>query len=226
MDNLRCPTCQKALQENGLPHPQELVCSCGQRYPIIEGVPRFVETQKYVGSFGFQWNTYDVRRDEEDEEIFMVKTSLHSSELAGKRVLDAGCGGGRYCRIVGKAGAIVEAIDLSHAVQKARQLCADYPNVRIVQGDLFHLPYPPQSFDFVYSIGVIHHTPSTQKAFESISKMVKPGGKLAVWVYRKNTWPQEIINTTLRSITKRLPHSILKPIAFFLGAVLGGDSPC
>lgn len=199
-----------------------LKASSGESFPVIDGIPRFVKTEKYVESFGFQWNEYDVKRDEDDRDIFKVKTSWNPADLSGKRVLDAGCGGGRYCYLVGKAGAQVEAIDLSRAVEKARMLCRDLPNVRICQGDLMELPYKPGSFDFVYSIGVIHHSTDTHKAFQSLAKMVKPGGQLAVWVYRKNTWPQEFINSSLRAVTSRLPHSVLKPIAFILGVILGG----
>jgi ubiquinone/menaquinone biosynthesis C-methylase UbiE len=107
-------------------------------------------------------------------------------------------------------------------VEKAKGLCYALPNVRIVQGDLLKLPYAPASFDFVYSIGVLHHTPDTKKAFQSIAKMVKPGGRLAVWIYRKNTWPQELINSSIRAVTSRLPHWLLKPLMVAVGAGLGG----
>lgn len=181
-----------------------------------------MESQDYTQSFGFQWNTFDVQRIDEDREIFKVKTSVYPEDLKNLRVLDAGCGGGRYAYIVGKAGAQLDAIDLSSAVEKAQVLCRTFPNVRIVQGDLLKLPYKPASFDFVYSIGVLHHTPNTKAAFQSVAKMVKPGGRLAVWIYRKNTWPQEAINSSLRMVTSRLPHWLLKPLMVGVGAGLGG----
>jgi ubiquinone/menaquinone biosynthesis C-methylase UbiE len=124
--------------------------------------------------------------------------------------------------VVGQSGAELEAIDLSSAVEKALALCTGRDNVRIVEGDLLKLPYTPQSFDFVYSIGVLHHTPNTKKAFQSVARMVKPGGRLAVWIYRKNTLPQELINSSLRAITSRLPHWLLKPLMICVGAGLGG----
>ena len=119
--------------------PAFAVEPCGLAYPEIAGVPRFAG-ESYVASFGRQWNRYDVARDEEDEAVFTVKTGIHPHELAGKLVLDAGCGGGRYARLLGRFGARVVGVDLSSAVQKARALCSDFPDVTILQGDLTELP--------------------------------------------------------------------------------------
>jgi SAM-dependent methyltransferase len=224
LNGLFCPACARPLTHNDpdAQRPSPIKCLCGASYPILNGIPRLVDSQDYTKSFGFQWNTFDVQRVDDDRDIFKVKTSAYPDELKGLRVLDAGCGGGRYAYLVGKAGATLEAIDLSSAVEKAKGLCYAMDNVRIVQGDLLKLPYAPASFDFVYSIGVLHHTPNTKKAFQSVAKMVKPGGRMAVWIYRKNTWPQEIINTSLRAITSRLPHWLLKPLMVGVGAGLGG----
>jgi len=224
LTGLFCPACAQPLQaeHDSSPRPAPIKCACGHSYPVINGILRLVESQDYTQSFGFQWNTFDVQRVDEDREIFKIKTSFYPEELKGLRVLDAGCGGGRYAYVVGKAGANLEAIDLSNAVEKAAGLCHGLNNVRIVQGDLLKLPYKPASFDFVYSIGVLHHTPNTKKAFQSVARLVKPGGRMAVWIYRKNTWPQEAINTSLRAVTKRMPHWLLKPLMVGVGAGLGG----
>lgn len=224
LTDLICPACSRPLQAKNLHEPRSapIKCLCGAAYPILNDIVRFVDSQEYAGSFGFQWNTFDVQRIDEDREIFKVKTSVTPDELKGLKVLDAGCGGGRYAFVVGRAGAQLDAIDLSSAVEKAKGLCYALDNVRIVQGDLLNLPYKPASFDFVYSIGVLHHTPDTKKAFQSVARLVKPGGRLAVWIYRKNTWPQEAINTSLRAVTSRLPHWLLKPLMVGVGAGLGG----
>ena len=187
--------------------------------PIVHGVPRLAG-DTYAASFGRQWNRYDVARDEEDEATFQVKTGVAPSDLAGKLVLDAGCGGGRYSRLLGSHGAQVIGVDLSAAVEKARSLCADLPDVQIIQADLLDLPLADAAFDMVYSIGVLHHTPNPRLAFRQIASKVKPGGRLAVWLYRKNTPPQEWLNTGLRALTTRLPARVLEPMCAGLG-VLG-----
>jgi SAM-dependent methyltransferase len=150
-----------------------------------------------------------------------VKTGVDPRELAGRLVLDAGCGGGRYARLLGRQGARVIGVDLSSAVDKAAELCADLPEVEIVQADLLDLPVAEGAFDLVYSIGVLHHTPDPRRAFGQIARRVKPGGRLAVWLYRRNTLPQEWLNTALRAVSTRLPTPVLEPLCAGLGA-LGG----
>ena len=71
-----------------------------REFPIVHGVPRLAG-DTYAASFGRQWNRYDVARTEEDEATFQVKTGVAPADLAGKLVLDAGCGGGRYSRLLG-----------------------------------------------------------------------------------------------------------------------------
>ena len=71
----------------------------------------------------------------------------------------------------------------------------------------------------MYSIGVLHHTPDPQRAFHEIARRVKPGGRLAVWLYRRNSLPQEWLNSGLRAVTTRLPARVLEPLCAGLGAV-------
>jgi len=174
----------------------------------------------YTDSFGFEWNRFEVFRPKEDEAVFRVKTGFSPEQLRGKRVLDAGCGSGRYSAVAAKWGAQVTAMDLSQAVRKAFQIAAPL-GTRCIQGDLLNPPFRAQSFDVVFSIGVLHHTPDAHKAFLEIADLVKPGGRLAVWVYRKNTWPQEFLNSLLRTFTTRLPTAWLYRFSH-LGAFLGG----
>jgi SAM-dependent methyltransferase len=183
-------------------------------------VPRLAG-ESYAASFGRQWNRYDVERPEEDEAVFRVKTGVDPAELAGQLVLDAGCGGGRYTKLVARHGARVVGVDLSTAVDKAAALCAGLPDAAVVQADLLDLPLAEGVFDFAFSIGVLHHSPDARRAFAQVARRVKPGGRLAVWLYRKNTPPQEWLNSALRGVTSRLPAPALEPLCVGL-AVLGG----
>jgi len=189
-------------------------------WPVIDGIPRFV-SDEHLKSFGDQWTTYEVAHDEEDRATFAAKTGCTLEELAGLKVLDAGCGGGRYSKICGEAGGIVTGADHSRAVDKATQLCAHLDDVQFVQADLKHLPLEPASFDFVFSIGVMHHDADTRRVFDAVARFVRPGGRYSVWLYRRNQWWQEAINSGLRAITTRTPAPLLKPFCH-LGAVLGG----
>jgi SAM-dependent methyltransferase len=199
---------------------QVLSCSRGAEYPVLGGIPRFV-SQEHLASFGLQWNRYEVAHVEEDRATFQAKTGVRLEELKGLRVLDAGCGGGRYSKVAGEAGASVIGADHSTAVEKAARLCAHLPNVHFLQADLKALPLEPASFDFAFSIGVMHHDADTRAVLDAVAKMVRPGGRLAVWLYRRNQPWQEWINNALRRRTMRMPPERLERWAR-LGARLGG----
>ncbi len=197
-----------------------LCLDCRTVVPVVDGIPRLAgELESYSASFGRQWNRYDVVRPEEDEATFLVKTGVTSADLAGHLVLDAGCGGGRYARLVGSHGAKVIGVDLSSAVVRASRLCQGLPNVAILQADLLDLALADDAFDLVYSIGVLHHTPDPRRAFAQIARKVKQGGRLAVWLYRRNVLAQEWLNSGLRSLTTRLPARVLEPISAGMGAL-------
>lgn len=204
------------LSDDGL----RLCSASGEQWPVVQGIPRFV-TDAHLRSFGDQWTRYEVAHPDEDLATFVAKTGMPPDRLKGLRVLDAGCGGGRYARICGEAGARVVAADHTQAVDKARQLCAHLPNVHFVQCDLKHLPLEPASFDFVFSLGVMHHDADTRAVFDAVARFVRPGGRYSVWLYRRNQWWQEAVNSSLRAVTSRLPAAMLRPCCH-LGAIMGG----
>lgn len=192
----------------------------GRSFPESDGIIRFVDSDDFAGSFGMQWNRFDVQRPAEDAEVFAVKTGLKPSDLTGMRVLDAGCGGGRYCAVAAQSADVVLGIDRSRAVDKARSICRDRDNVGFIQGDIADPPLRPASFDFVYSIGVLHHAPDPVRAFAALAKLVRPGGRLSVWVYRRNHLLQEALNQAARAVTTRLPAAALLPLCQ-IGAIVG-----
>jgi len=219
VDELRCPECAATLTVDG--DGQRLLCAgCGRTIPILAGIPRFVG-QEHLASFGRQWNRYDVAHDDEDRATFEAKTGISLAELSGRRVLDAGCGGGRYSKVAAQAGARVIGADHSSAVEKAASLCSSLSHASFVQADLKRLPLVPGSFDVVFSIGVMHHDTDTRAVFDSVARMVKPGGRLAVWLYRRNQWWQERLNSALRRRTMRMPADRLERWCR-IGAFLGG----
>ena len=205
-DVLGCPAGHGRLHLRG----DQWVCDeCGCLGVEQGGVPRFVD-QDHLASFGAQWNRFDVVRDEEDRRVFEVKTGVRLDELSGLRVLDAGCGGGRYSRLAALAGAEVVGADQSTAVEKAAEVCRDLPGARFLQADLKRLPLEAGSFDLVFSIGVMHHDQDTRTVFDAVSQMVRPGGRLAVWLYRRNTWWQEWINDRMRLRTAGMTEKQLE----------------
>ncbi|MEZ5940907.1 MAG: class I SAM-dependent methyltransferase [Planctomycetaceae bacterium] len=217
LSHLISPHSGEPLQLRG---DELFVESTGETIPIRNGIPRFTSAE-HLESFGLQWNRYEVAHDDEDRATFQAKTGLSLEDLAGKRVLDAGCGGGRYCKVAAEAGADVVGVDYTHAVDKAVKLCAHLPNVQFIQADLKRLPFPAESFDIAFSIGVMHHDVDTRNVFDSVARMVKPGGFFAVWLYRRNQWWQEWINDALRAQSVKMPPEKLERWCRW-GAWLGG----
>jgi SAM-dependent methyltransferase len=161
-------------------------------------------------AYGLQWNRFRILRPQEDRATFRNRTGLREGALRGKVVLDGGCGMGRYLRAAAEhAPALLVGIDLSVAVQAAGDLTGELPAVAVVQGDLFRPPFPTGSFDQIYSIGVLDHTPDPRRAFLNLAALLKPGGRIAVWIYRKERPALERIMNVHRAVSTRLPLRLL-----------------
>lgn len=108
-------------------------------------------------------------------------------ESRGKRVLEIGVGLGADHQGFAEAGADLFGIDLTtRAVEHVhRRFEAFELPCRITVGDAERLPFPNQSFDVVYTWGVIHHSPDTPKAAREILRVLRPGGVLRVMIYHK-----------------------------------------
>jgi 2-polyprenyl-3-methyl-5-hydroxy-6-metoxy-1,4-benzoquinol methylase len=214
---LRCPVCQGSLTR----HDNAYACqTCGRRFPEVRGTLRFVDESNYADSFGYQWQRF--RRTQLDhanrslsEEDFVKKTGLQPQDLKGKLVLDVGCGMGRFAEVTTRWGARVIGVDLSAAAEVATRNLAERDFVAL-QADVFALPFAPNSFDCIYSMGVLHHTPDCEKAVKVLPQYLKPGGTLAVWLYSGyNKWYR--FTDQYRKITHRMSPRMLH--AFFRVAV-------
>ncbi len=137
-------------------------------------------------------------------------------------VLDAGCGMGRYLRIAGESSArLIVGLDVSGAVAAARELTAELPQVAVVRGDLLRPCFAPASFDRIYSLGVLDHTPDPRTAFLALARLLKPGGRIAIWVYPRQRPLIEAIMDLQRAVSTRMPLGLLGPLCQW-SAPLGG----
>jgi SAM-dependent methyltransferase len=198
---LCCPVTKKELNliietryASGMVRAGYLMTHDGSmRYPIIEGVPRFVTHQRYAASFGIEWNKWSrVQFDSENKglpmeghtsRMFNAITQWHNHDIKGKLVLDFGCGSGRFIEVVRSAGGLVIGVDMSAAVESAHDNFINDPQVLIAQADICNPPLNLSAFDLGYSIGVLHHTPDPGLSFSKLAVLVKPGGSIAVSVY-------------------------------------------
>ncbi|HEX6957989.1 MAG TPA: class I SAM-dependent methyltransferase [Ferrovibrio sp.] len=185
-----------------------LVLADGRNIPIVNGVPRFVASDHYAASFSFQWTLYRTTQHDEGHQTdfsqkdFELKFGLTQADVAGRLFLDAGCGTGRLSEILAGWGAYVVSVDLSASVDVAHAHLAGADRVAVFQADIGALPFRPESFDFVISSGVLHHTPDTRAYAAKLVPLVKPGGEFAIWVYS----PLHAKRKEWIPLTSRLPH--------------------
>jgi len=114
---------------------------------------------------------------------------LRSPEVAGRDVLEIGCGMGTHAAMLARAGARLTAIDLtSRAVAMTRQRFAlAHLTARIEEADAERLPFAAGSFDTIWSWGVIHHSRSTERCLAEIARVLRPGGRLIAMVYYRRS---------------------------------------
>ena len=212
-----CPSCSTNLFPVEPYDDQEIyLCSkCGLTYQVIAGIPRFVASDGYVGNFSFEWNVHRKTQIDNDhrrtsEEAFYIRFGQTPHFFKDKRVLDVGVGVGRYADIALRAGAEVWGIDLSFSVDTAKENLARYGDkIHLAQADLFNPPFQHETFDIIYSFGVLHHTPNPDKGFDALVKLLKPGGVICITTY--TNYGMYFTSQFARKITSRLHPFVLYP---------------
>ena len=214
MQNAHWPAWHCPYHEAQLLHERgnALVCAEGDCFPYRNEIPRFVTQSNYADAFGVQWKKY--RRTQLDsftqttisrDRAFRCMGEELWSALAGKQVLECGCGAGRFTEILLAKGAYVTSIDLSEAVDANQENFPQSDTHRIAQADVMQLPFAPRQFDVVLCLGVIQHTPNPEKTIARLYKQVKPGGTLVIDHYtHKLSWYTKTA-PLLRRYLRRLP---------------------
>jgi uncharacterized protein YbaR (Trm112 family)/SAM-dependent methyltransferase len=114
------------------------------------------------------------------------------SFLHGKRVLDGGCGAGRFLPIAAEHAERVIGLELGDHIDHAAEYCEGLENVDLVQGSVLAPPFRPGIVDFVYTVGVLHHTQDPGGAALALAKLVSVGGAMSIWVYPPEYWGNAI----------------------------------
>ncbi len=110
--------------------------------------------------------------------------ALALEDLRGRRILDVGCGFGRHMVVAAEHGAEVVGVDLSGGVDVAYRAIAGRPNLHVIQANVHERPLRTESFDIVWSFGVLHHMPDPAEGFRALVEFAHPnGGLVAIWVY-------------------------------------------
>lgn len=208
---------------------KEKIEQVGKLYPGV----KFEVSEAKSWSFSHEWEAHS-KEDMETtwgwtiEQRFaqaLMETGMSEQEIAGKTILDAGCGNGMLTHYFGEMGMISFGIDYSDSVFDAEKRRTS-ENVCFIKGDLLHPPFGNESFDLVVSNGVIHHMPSTEMTFYSIASLVRPLGKCYIWLYsRKGNLPWRLKRRFFdlsRMVVSRLPMGVQKQIVSLFTFILSG----
>lgn len=202
---LRCPktgaelTLADEVVENGRVKEGRLVAPSGESYPIVKFIPRFVAADNYAANFGFEWQVHartqfdaDAKHKMSEERVFGV--TRWPRDLSGEVILEAGSGSGRFTEHLLGTGAMVVSFDYSQAVEPNYESNGGHDNLLLVQANIYEMPFVKESFDKVFCFGVLQHTPDPEASFKSLTRMMRPGAKLATDIYLK-TFKRYYLNT-------------------------------
>lgn len=173
-------------------------------------------------SYSYQWRKFKEMFPHWEQLFVDSIRPIEPSFFSGRLGLDAGCGFGRSLYYAASYGAEVVGMDLSEAVESARENTRSLRSVHVVQADIYHPPLRDRSLDFVYSIGVLHLLPDPKRGFHSLARLLAPGAPLFIWVYRRGPRRRGFQITALRimrRISARLPLVLLDAVC--LGLAVG-----
>jgi SAM-dependent methyltransferase len=198
----RCTRCGETLSVAGVTNEDsstgeviegQLGCPANHiGVPIVRSIPRFVASESYASSFGFQWNRFD--RLQVDRHMNnnlsgdrFYKTTGWPQQMEGQKILEAGCGAGRFTDLALETGAEVFSFDLSLAVDAAWRNNAGAPKLTLFQASIYEIPLRKESFDKIFCMGVLQHCPDVRGAFWSLLPFLRPGGEIVIDVYEKKS---------------------------------------
>jgi len=192
--------------------------------------------KQVVEEFGEEWSKFNEQNDALVEKWGRDYFDILNDEMVNSETyaLDVGCGTGRWTKyLAGKVG-FMEAVDPSNAIFAADKLLGNIGNVRLSQASIETLPFENRTFDFVMSIGVLHHIPDTRKALNDCVKMVKSGGYFFVYLYynldRRGPFYNALfrLSNLVREFVSRLPGKVkhfvcdVLAIIFYMPFILAG----
>ncbi len=204
---LKCPNTNKNLlldiikEKNNLVEEGYLFTDDNKnRYIIKNGIPRFINSNNYSKSFGWQWKKWAKVQFEENNigkpmqnhtsNMFSSITEIDYNKLNNDYILEIGCGSGRFLDLLKEKNCTIIGIDNSESIDVTNYNLQEVDRSRLllVQCDTYKLPFKDSSFHHIYTIGVLHHTPNPKKIIENIFKILKTKGSFSLTVYNKNSY--------------------------------------
>lgn len=215
----------------------------GRGFIVRNGIPRSVEVAspgqaQTEEAFGFKWK----KRDTFDSEASRLRVrgwlierygDIASSDWFAEHgeqplFVDAGCGAGfAGLELLGDVISRIRyiGVDISQAVDTAAERFAERNlSAGFIQADVSKLPFKAASADLILSEGVLHHTDSTKGALGALSRLLKPGGRMLFYVYRKKgpirEFTDDYVRAKLQNMSTEEAWEALEPLTA-LGIALG-----
>ena len=162
-------------------------CPHGCGFPVSNSVARFLGEDSYSLSFGVQWSKWPKTQLDSHTGTTVTRDRLRATlgpalfdGLAGMRVLEVGCGPGRFTEVLLAEGAFVCSVDMSVAIDANVANCPASEQHVAAQADATNLPLADGQFDLVLALGVIQHTPDPDVTMAHLSRHAAPGGWLVI----------------------------------------------
>ncbi len=206
-----------ALEVDG----ERLVCQAtGETFPIVRGIPRLVSTideqqEQTQEGFGYKWNRTPnfgaepghlaMTLQAYQEWFGIQQPDDFAVHMRGKTLLNAGCGCGRNEHVWGHLPEKIVDLDISSAIDVAHKNWGHDARFQFVQADALHIPFANETFDVVWSEGVLHHTPNTKAALTSCVRVLKRGGRILFYVYRQKAPLREFADDHIRALIADMP---------------------
>lgn len=195
---------------------------CGAIYPIRDGIPRMIPQGVEEGpTSAHRWTTFDTALPEWEESFLDYADPLKPKDFIGRLVLDAGCGFGRHAYYAARYGAEVVAMDSSgDALASAAANTRTLERVHLVQADLRSPPFQEGLFDMVLSFGVLHYLDEPNLALDALTAVLRPSGRLSLWVYGPRQGVTLAMSNGLRGVTTSLEPEELYRVSQTIAAGL------
>lgn len=189
-----------------------------------------LKKKKTSESFGYEWQKFSKMIKEWEKNFHWYFEPLRDINFLKDRfILEAGCGKGRHTYYVAKLAKELITFDLSVSIDVAFSNNKNSNNIHFIQADIYNLPFRENLFDFIFSLGVLHHLPRPEEGFRRLIKLLKNNGSILVYLYHRfsyksfNYYLLMLVNS-FRYLTTRIPHGLLYwlcyPIAIFSYLIL------
>ena len=187
--------------------------------------------KKTVSSFSDEWKRFDQEALKVDEQYYLFDKYFHifpwDSLPKNAKGFDMGCGTGRWAMLVAPKISELTCIDPSDdALSVAKRNLDHLTNINFIQAGVSDKPLQPNSQDFGYSLGVLHHIPDTVAALSDCVEMLKPGAPFLVYLYYKFDnrpfWYVIIwrISDIIRRIISNMPSSLKSITTNFIATII------